>query len=86
MALARTIALQSNAAVAKGNSGELIHSTLKLPSLSTIPDEPGMRLAAKHAAKVIWPVHCAHAHCGWASMPCDCQSSSSCKQKCSKFS
>ena len=34
--LACTITLQSNAAVAKGDSSELIHSTLKPPALSAI--------------------------------------------------
>lgn len=52
IAMARTIALRGHVGNSKGNSGELIHSSLKLPTLATIPDEPGLKLPAKHANKV----------------------------------
>lgn len=67
VALARTIALQTSSA-GKANGGELIHSTLKLPALASIPDDPGMRISAKHNTKVNC-IQCAllsRSECAWS--------------------
>ena len=45
---ARLLALQAQKEAGRGTRGELIHATLKLPTLAPIPDEGDLRLAAKH--------------------------------------
>lgn len=48
LAMAHTLAMQTSKKGLGGSKGELIHSTLKLPSLAPIPSETDLRVPPSH--------------------------------------